>query len=332
MRQQPAHLVHRIEIAPVIADSGDQPGYRDVGSDSFRNLEIERHRLLDEEGQPGGDGGTFGRAVGEGRHADIERVEPYLAQHRLRIGEGARAEAGGGFLRAGLVRIGDGGDLDILKLFEHAEMPVGDAARADETDPGQAVSCTFGGRLCLFGIERGGFVDHARRGVEFGLPGCGRCGDVGQTIGIRKRIDYRGGEGPRIARGGEPAGSAMLQHLGIAGGIAGDDRQAGRHRLQRGKRQPLEAGGEDEQVGGGHKIRQIGVVAQHPHRPGQAGAGDMPGYIPQQRAGAGQQQREGGMCGEDRGHRRQQQRVILLRSEAPGHQQHRAAVHRHLTT
>ena len=76
----------------------------------------------------------------ERRHADIEGVKRHLVEHRPVRGEAARppaARAARRSARAGL-RIGERRDLDIVDRRQHMEMPLGDAACADEADPGHA--------------------------------------------------------------------------------------------------------------------------------------------------------------------------------------------------
>ena len=54
----------------------------------------------------------------------------------------------------------------------------------------------------------------------------------------------------------------MFEHLGISWRITRDDRQARRHCLQRDQRKPLEAGRQQQQIGGGHQIGQIAAMTQ----------------------------------------------------------------------
>jgi hypothetical protein len=144
----------------VIADRGDEAKPVDRRRDVLRGAEIERDGLFDEERQLVVDSEAFGFAVRERRHADVERVEVYRGQHRGRIVERARAEAGRGFGRAGHVDIGDCDDRNVVELLQDAEMAIGDAACADEPDPCplHAVS------LCVFGLVLHGVVDRARVG------------------------------------------------------------------------------------------------------------------------------------------------------------------------
>ncbi len=55
--------------------------------------------------------------------------------------EGTRAELSGSGHRTIEIGIGEADQIGILELFEHAQMPVGDAADADEADacPAHAV-------------------------------------------------------------------------------------------------------------------------------------------------------------------------------------------------
>ncbi len=82
--------------------------------------------------------------MGEGRHADVEGVERLLGQHGVEIRVGAGAEALGRPCARSCDRIGEGREVDVLELLQHAEMAVRDPTRPDETDPGSrcpAPSC-----------------------------------------------------------------------------------------------------------------------------------------------------------------------------------------------
>ncbi len=67
-------LGHDVQVAPVVADGGEQPPPRHQAGDPLGGGQVHGHRLLDEHRHPGGDDRLLDRSVGERRHADVHRV------------------------------------------------------------------------------------------------------------------------------------------------------------------------------------------------------------------------------------------------------------------
>ena len=98
------------------------------------------------------------------------------------------------------------------------------------------------------GVDAGGILAHAGCGVEH-LEACALAGgEGGAGVCACQRGRERFGQRAGIARRHEPR-MIRPQRLGDAADIGRDDRQTGGHRLQHDKRQALERGGEDQQVG-----------------------------------------------------------------------------------
>ena len=86
--EQCAGPLHGVEAAPVVAGGGDQPGRGDLGGDALGRRQVGGERLLDEQRQAVLDGDGLGLAVGERRHADVQRVGPHRPRERGGVGEG----------------------------------------------------------------------------------------------------------------------------------------------------------------------------------------------------------------------------------------------------
>ena len=145
----------------MIADRGDDPARRHLVRDRLCGREVERHRLLDEEGQGLGERGPLRRSVGEGRHADVDRVEFFLGQHVVELGIGAGAEALRRFAGPVFGRIREGREFHIVELLQHAHVAVGDAARADEAQTRPRHACSPGRPRFEAAINVRGVVRHA---------------------------------------------------------------------------------------------------------------------------------------------------------------------------
>ena len=125
----------------MVANPGDQARGMDLTGERLGGGEIEGERLFHEEREPPCQGCTFGDAVGERRHADIDRVERHLGQHGFEVGEGARTETFRRALCPLLDRIGESRQFDVSELFEDAEMAMRDPTRTDEADAGSRRPC-----------------------------------------------------------------------------------------------------------------------------------------------------------------------------------------------
>ena len=141
------------------------PGYEGRPGHGCRALlgdrEFDCHRLLDEEGQGLGERGPLRRSVGEGRHADVDRVEFFLGQHVVELGIGAGAEALRRFAGPVFGRIREGREFHIVELLQHAHVAVGDAARADEAQTRPRHACSPGRPRFEAAINVRGVVRHA---------------------------------------------------------------------------------------------------------------------------------------------------------------------------
>ena len=73
--------------------------------------------------------------MGEGRHADPERIELRLGQHLVVAGERARAGPRGSRLGALEILVRHRDHRDVLEGLEDTEVAMRDAAAADESDP-----------------------------------------------------------------------------------------------------------------------------------------------------------------------------------------------------
>ena len=127
-----------VGIAALEADGRDELLLLDAGEDLLGVLEVERHRLLAEEGDAFVDGDEFHAIMGAGLDADVDGVQFFLFEHLRVIGIDValvESEAIGAGLGAFGDQIAGGDDLClVLHFVVVAEMELGDTAATDETE------------------------------------------------------------------------------------------------------------------------------------------------------------------------------------------------------
>ena len=257
--KQPPGLVDRVEIAPVVADGGDESGAAHGFVDLAGEGGIEGDRLLDEERDPGRDGSALRGAVGKGRHADPQGVEIEVGEHLLVRGERPGTRALGGRDGARGIGIGDARDGDVLEALENAEVPVGNAPGPDEADLEHGWRSPADGRRAQHrAVEGRGLGRHALGGEGLFVaspPG------LADGTGSSERGCEGIGEALHVAGLGEEemVGPERLDHTLDAGR---DHRQAHGHRLEHHEGEPFEARGEGEKVGGGHQVADVLTLAE----------------------------------------------------------------------
>ena len=107
--QKAARFLNRVEIAPVVADAGDDVALLHRLGDALSGLDVQRQRLFDEKRQPARDHSPFRLAVGEWRNADIDRIDIGVVEQGIGTVESLGAEPGRGLHRTVEIGVGEAG-------------------------------------------------------------------------------------------------------------------------------------------------------------------------------------------------------------------------------
>jgi hypothetical protein len=129
--------LHGVEAAPVVAGGGDETGRVDLGGDALGRRQVGGERLLDEQRQAVLDGDGLGLAVGERRHADVQRVGPHRPRERGGVGEGRGSASLRQRLGPDRVGVRRADHRDARQARQDAGVALAHAARADQPHPHQ---------------------------------------------------------------------------------------------------------------------------------------------------------------------------------------------------
>ena len=269
--------IKRVEIAPMIPDSGDQPCRSHGFGNRLCGLKIGGKRLFYKERQACRQNRALCRAMCKGGHTDEDRIKRHVIQHRFDAGMRSRTAACGQC--GGTVQIGVGNCLydHIREAGQNIQMALCNAPRPDKSDACQGLHC----RCPLLRLPVGNSaVINSFRGPGHGGRGEGLLETTQLAVrhlGRRCRVAKRRGDTFRQGRG-RPCGHKerviFAQRVNNTAGARGDDRKTGGHRLQCHKRQAFEQTGQHKKIRGAHEARYV-IVRAHDCDAGQP----LPGYL-----------------------------------------------------